>query len=243
MTASRRDPHLGELAAALVDGALDHDARDRAFSHVTRCEHCRTEVEAHRRLKARLAQLAPPSFPADLATRLRALPDRTPTTSFGGLPPDRFGARFRAPARLGGDGLVLSDRLLSAAGAGSRLATEPAAATLPAADRTVVAVRIPPDRPGADRPVSARPATTVGAKGPGRRALSSRRRRIAATAAGGLAAFALSLATVAVVGGGEEPEPVAPQVGTFIGEHSRVTGGIPGADQEAGAVDAASAGR
>src|SRR6185436_3495909 len=81
MTASRRDPHLGELAAALVDGALDHGARDRALAHLTRCDVCRTEVESQRRLKAQLANLSGPSLPPGLADRLTTLPDRVPITT------------------------------------------------------------------------------------------------------------------------------------------------------------------
>lgn len=65
--------HLGELAAALVDGQLDHDTRDWALAHLAHCPTCQVEVDAQRRLKARLAGLGGPSLPADLADRLVAL--------------------------------------------------------------------------------------------------------------------------------------------------------------------------
>jgi anti-sigma factor RsiW len=67
--------HLGELAAALVDGELGHAAREKAQRHLAHCPDCRAEVEAQRRLKATLASLAStPSPPPDLSARLLALP-------------------------------------------------------------------------------------------------------------------------------------------------------------------------
>jgi len=221
MTASRRDPHLGELASALVDGALDHSARDRALAHVMRCDGCRTEVDAQRQLKAQLARLAPPPLSADFAERLRALPDRTPVQSAVGLPSARFEARFRTPARVGGD--TLGDRVLNPRTPGRA----PAPVLVRAADRPV------------DRPSFPRPAGVPIGRGPGRR-VRSRRRRIAATAAGGFAAFALSLGAVAVVGALDEPPPVAPQIGQFLTEHDQGTKGMPGNDSEVGVVDATS---
>jgi anti-sigma factor RsiW len=67
--------HLGELAAALVDGELDHASRERAQRHLAHCDTCRAEVEAQRRLKAVLGGLAGTPRPApDLTARLLALP-------------------------------------------------------------------------------------------------------------------------------------------------------------------------
>ena len=236
MTASRRDPHLGELAAALVDGALDHNARDRALAHLMRCDGCRAEVDAQRMLKAQLFGLSTPSVSSGLTERLLALPDRTAAESLVGLPPARFGARFRTPARVGGNDPAPGDRVLTTAGADRGAADRPSLA-LPALVERPVLVRAA-DRP-ADRPGPARPISAPAGRGPGRRP-RSRRRRIAATAAGAAAAFALSLATVAVVGAEERPAPpVAPQVGTFIVEHDRGTEGLPGKDPEVGAVDGA----
>jgi anti-sigma factor RsiW len=66
---------LGQQVAALVDGELDHTARERAQRHLAHCATCRAEVEAHRRLKALLAGLADaPPLPAALTARLLALP-------------------------------------------------------------------------------------------------------------------------------------------------------------------------
>ena len=76
-----RAPHLGELAAALVDGELGHDARDRALAHLAHCTGCRAEVEALRRDKALLRRLPDPAPPDGLTERLVSrrpvVPDRT----------------------------------------------------------------------------------------------------------------------------------------------------------------------
>ena len=66
---------LGEVAAALVDGELDHASRERAQRHLAHCADCRAEVDAQRRLKAALAGISrTPAPPPDLAARLMALP-------------------------------------------------------------------------------------------------------------------------------------------------------------------------
>lgn len=77
---------LGDAVAGLVDGELDHSARERAQRHLLHCADCRAEVEAHRRLKAQLAGLgrnAP--APAALTEQLLALAvpgtDRVPGTT------------------------------------------------------------------------------------------------------------------------------------------------------------------
>ncbi len=72
---SARDGHLGDLAAALVDGALDGDTRDLALAHVAGCTGCRAEVDEQRRCKDGLRQLEAPALPAGLAARLMAVPE------------------------------------------------------------------------------------------------------------------------------------------------------------------------
>jgi anti-sigma factor RsiW len=67
------NPHLDDRIAALVDGELDHDARDRALVHITDCSSCRAEVEATRRLKARLGRLADPVASDELLGLLAAI--------------------------------------------------------------------------------------------------------------------------------------------------------------------------
>jgi anti-sigma factor RsiW len=61
---------LGEVAAALVDGELDHPARERAQRHLAHCATCRSEVDAQRRLKAALSGLTPAAAPDALTARL-----------------------------------------------------------------------------------------------------------------------------------------------------------------------------
>lgn len=84
---------LGERVAALVDGELDHAARERAQRHLAHCAPCRAEADAHRRLKARLHDLsaAEPTLPDALTARLMALPapgaDRLPAPSRGAVRP------------------------------------------------------------------------------------------------------------------------------------------------------------
>ncbi|GAA1155293.1 zf-HC2 domain-containing protein [Streptomyces hebeiensis] len=72
--------HLGDRLAALVDGELDHDARERVLAHLATCAKCKAEADAQRRLKSVFAQSAPPQPSAGLLARLQALP--------GGLPGD-----------------------------------------------------------------------------------------------------------------------------------------------------------
>jgi anti-sigma factor RsiW len=91
---------LGEVAAALVDGELDHAARERAHRHLAHCAACRAEVEAHRRLKARLSRLsvAPPAPDLALTDRLLALsPPGADRLSAGQALPERP-ATLRPPS-------------------------------------------------------------------------------------------------------------------------------------------------
>ncbi|WP_460364290.1 anti-sigma factor family protein, partial [Actinocorallia lasiicapitis] len=68
-------PCLGESITALVDGELDHDARDLALSHLAGCDSCRAEATAFRALKKRLSVLTPPSAAPALLVRLFAMGD------------------------------------------------------------------------------------------------------------------------------------------------------------------------
>lgn len=86
--------HLGDRLIALIDGELDHDARDRALAHLAGCRQCREEAEAQRQLKSMVAGLDGPEPSTDLVHRLRALaepggpvppaPPSWPTGSGGG---------------------------------------------------------------------------------------------------------------------------------------------------------------
>lgn len=78
--------HLGDRLTAFVDGELPHDAREYVLGHLAGCAECRTEAEAERAIKARLAALDGLRPPDGLLRRLHALaepgeplpPRRTP---------------------------------------------------------------------------------------------------------------------------------------------------------------------
>lgn len=113
--------HLGDRVAALVDGELDHDTRDRMLVHAARCAACRTEVDHARLVKGRVVAMPEPTPSADLTRRLLALAEpgdplppsrphmprgeaRRPTAPRPGRPRDRRpaaydGGRRPSPAR------------------------------------------------------------------------------------------------------------------------------------------------
>ncbi|WP_255952325.1 anti-sigma factor family protein [Streptomyces odontomachi] len=68
------EQHLGDRLAALVDGELGHDARERVLAHLATCPKCKAEADAQRRLKSVFAETAPPPPSASLLARLQGLP-------------------------------------------------------------------------------------------------------------------------------------------------------------------------
>ncbi|MFJ2113312.1 MULTISPECIES: anti-sigma factor family protein [unclassified Streptomyces] len=68
------EQHLGDRLAALVDGELNHDARERVLAHLATCAKCKAEADAQRRLKSVFAQTAPPLPSAGFLARLHSLP-------------------------------------------------------------------------------------------------------------------------------------------------------------------------
>ncbi|MGW2179496.1 anti-sigma factor family protein [Streptomyces sp. NPDC001732] len=68
------EQHLGDRLAALVDGELEHDARDRVLAHLATCAKCKAEAADQRRLKSVFAQSAPPSPSEGFLARLQGLP-------------------------------------------------------------------------------------------------------------------------------------------------------------------------
>lgn len=68
--------HLGpEAVAALVDGELETQARERAHSHITNCMECRAEVERQRTAASRLRECDAEDvhIPASLLSKLQQL--------------------------------------------------------------------------------------------------------------------------------------------------------------------------
>lgn len=87
MSGSRPDPterqlsehHLGDRLAALVDGELGHDARERGLAHLATCPKCKAEADAQRRLKSVFAEAAPPPPTESFLARLQGLPGEVTT--------------------------------------------------------------------------------------------------------------------------------------------------------------------
>lgn len=71
---SPAEQHLGDRLAALVDGELKHDARERVLAHLATCAKCKAEADAQRRLKTMFVESAPPPLSAGLLARLQGLP-------------------------------------------------------------------------------------------------------------------------------------------------------------------------
>ncbi|QKW08977.1 zf-HC2 domain-containing protein [Streptomyces sp. NA04227] len=77
MSGSRPSPaeqHLGDRLAALIDGELGHDARERVLAHLATCPKCKAEADAQRSLKNAFAQAAPPPPTESFLARLQGLP-------------------------------------------------------------------------------------------------------------------------------------------------------------------------
>ncbi|MDI3407779.1 anti-sigma factor family protein [Streptomyces cavernicola] len=82
MSGSRRNPaeghlseqHLGDRLAALVDGELGHDSRERVLAHLATCPKCKAEADAQRSLKSYFASTAPPPPSESFLARLQGLP-------------------------------------------------------------------------------------------------------------------------------------------------------------------------
>jgi hypothetical protein len=65
--------HLGDRAAAFVDGQLTPESAERATAHLAACRPCRDLVELERLTKARLSALCGPEPGVDLVSRLLAM--------------------------------------------------------------------------------------------------------------------------------------------------------------------------
>ncbi|WP_414494528.1 anti-sigma factor family protein [Streptomyces sp. S399] len=81
MSGSRPTPveqHLGDRLAALVDGELGHEARERVLAHLATCCKCKAEADAQRRLKSVFATAAPPPPTESFLARLQGLPAAGP---------------------------------------------------------------------------------------------------------------------------------------------------------------------
>lgn len=87
--------HLGDRVAALVDGELSPQVRDRALAHVAHCADCRAELATQRAVKEMLASAVAPQPAPHLVEALHALaapgsplPPRARTMPQGPVVPD-----------------------------------------------------------------------------------------------------------------------------------------------------------
>jgi anti-sigma factor RsiW len=94
--------HLGPRLAALVDGELSHDDRDRALAHIAGCAQCRTLVESERTLKGQLGAMAMPEPSARLMAALFQIPQSHGTRRDPEDPPSGGEASGNRPGARGG---------------------------------------------------------------------------------------------------------------------------------------------
>ncbi|MCB5166945.1 zf-HC2 domain-containing protein [Streptomyces bambusae] len=87
---SPAEQHLGDRLAALVDGELGHDARERVLAHLATCARCKAEADAQRQLKSMFVQSAQPAPSEGLLARLQGLPGGDPFSVPEYLPAEGF---------------------------------------------------------------------------------------------------------------------------------------------------------
>nr|WP_206328447.1 zf-HC2 domain-containing protein [Streptomyces sp. S3(2020)] len=101
---------MGDRLAALVDGELGHETRERVLAHLATCTRCKAEADAQRRLKNVFAEAAPPPPSESFLARLQGLPgggDSDGGSPFGGGFPDGFPGR---PGTAGVFGVTRGER-------------------------------------------------------------------------------------------------------------------------------------
>ncbi|MET9022108.1 zf-HC2 domain-containing protein [Actinopolymorpha sp. NPDC004070] len=201
--------HDRAVLSALVDGELDHDARDQVLAHLAHCAECRDAVEAERRVKSLLSGMPEPAASASLQAGLLALAEPAPAfaedpshRSLGSGAGATTGGAARTPVHTGVPVPVRAPRLGP-----------------PAAHR-------PPGQPGTRRP-----------RRDGHPAGRSRRRLTVGVA--GAAAMATMTFVVAFAAGGQPKEPpvsVVPPVQRYAVDHAGSAAEVPLSDP--GAVTA-----
>ncbi|MFG3283100.1 anti-sigma factor family protein [Streptomyces sp. NPDC048111] len=99
------EQHLGDRLAALVDGELNHDARERVLSHLATCAKCKAEADAQRNLKNVFARAAPPPPSEGFLARLQGLPGG-PAAGGDDDGPGPFGGGRQVDGIFGGFGVL-----------------------------------------------------------------------------------------------------------------------------------------
>ncbi|MFF7730997.1 anti-sigma factor family protein [Streptomyces sp. NPDC008001] len=100
---SPAEQHLGDRLAALVDGELGHDSRERVLAHLATCWKCKAEADAQRRLKSVFAEAELPPLSEDFLARLQGLAGGDPHGPLGAGGDDRAD-RERPEGREGREG-------------------------------------------------------------------------------------------------------------------------------------------
>ncbi|MGK5728259.1 anti-sigma factor family protein [Streptomyces sp. URMC 124] len=80
---SPAEHHLGDRLAALVDGELGHDSRERVLAHLATCWTCKAEADAQRRLKNVFAEATLPPLSESFLARLQGLAGGDPRAPLG----------------------------------------------------------------------------------------------------------------------------------------------------------------
>ncbi len=195
--------HDRAVLSALVDGELDHEARDQVHAHLAHCAECRDAVDAERRVKSLLSGMPAPTPSASLEAGLLAMAESA-------------GARGEDTARL---------PLGSVAGPASRGLPRPpvhTGARVPARTPRLgpSAAHRPPGQPGTRRP-----------RRDGHPGGRSRRRLTVGVA--GAAAFATMTFVVAFAAGGQPKDPpasVVPPVQRYAVDHAGSAAEVPLSD-------------
>lgn len=103
--------HLGDRLAALIDGELADEPRERVLAHLATCPGCKAEADAQRRVKSVCAGSAPPPPSDGLLARLQGLQGGGPGGEPDCVGPDgprgpdssaRFNVHYAFPSGAGG---------------------------------------------------------------------------------------------------------------------------------------------
>ncbi|MEU2656909.1 zf-HC2 domain-containing protein [Streptomyces sp. NPDC007325] len=137
---SPAEHHLGDRLAALVDGELGHDARERVLAHLATCARCKAEADAQRALKSVFAASGAPQPSEGFLARLQGLPGgpggpgdpgRSPLEQLleaGGVKSDGFATAPPATPRTPDTGTGFRVHAVSPSGRGRRFAVAAAGA-------------------------------------------------------------------------------------------------------------------
>lgn len=137
--------HLGSSVSALVDGQLDHDEAERAWSHVLGCPCCRRLVEREGWVKTQLAMMCGNEPSARLLGSLHQLDPAAEAWAAVGEIERKGKGRRRTGIAIAGVGSVSAAvfGIASLSGAGMGIGGAPAGSPAPTLTRPASAVIAP----------------------------------------------------------------------------------------------------